>query len=465
MKIKGQNPNAVFPRTQGHMVQVFDPRGTWWRKWPRRRPGPLPAITEAQAALFDLANSIVKFAEPSEFTWATAQSLGTAFYARDILISAMYGNYVSWPGLGVTVGGLSSEDKIGPARNPLVSPRLPSAPGTTVNSIRSYDQETGGPGGMTIKVTTNLPASAPILFMSCEPYSMIPKKTVFGGEYVPHGYTQFAKSLCGMFDATSGGVTQWEWDIVPCCQPPQPCFYWIGELETPTASNVSTIDDIMTFPRLGRIKLAKNISIAAGDSTNSLPPGTTILDVQSATKATAGIVRLKLSAAASPGNITNGSATMGEQLSWSGLIRPCPNQEGFANIFWSFVQFIPIPSGPQDLGPAYSADSGAPYGTIGNQITLPAGSEILLSIAGGFDYGSVFNGTIELVVSDLLNPGYFWSTGAQPCNSGTTTVFNFQQSGIIIGPGPGQLQLTATMVGTGTYVQLSGLIMTASAFP
>jgi hypothetical protein len=234
MKIKGQNPNTVFPRSQGHMVQVFDPRGTYWRKWPRSRPGPLHPTTEAQAALFDLANTIVKFPDPSEFVWATQQSQGTAFYARDILISAMYGNYVSWPGVGSMADGPSLDDSGAP-----VQPLSRARPRTTstaknINSVRSYNTERWIDPLMTINVSTNLPAVAPMLYMSCEPYQLIPKKTLFGGQYVPHGRKQYAPSLCGQFDFTSGGGQTFQWDIMPCCACGGDCFYWIGEQDPTT---------------------------------------------------------------------------------------------------------------------------------------------------------------------------------------------------------------------------------------
>lgn len=102
MKIKGTPPQA------GYLTHSWE-RVSWRylshgrivvAKWPRRRPGPLPQVTQDQVAAWDQTQEFVKWPEPSEYAAALRASSGTAFYARDQLIMAMYGNLISWPGWG-----------------------------------------------------------------------------------------------------------------------------------------------------------------------------------------------------------------------------------------------------------------------------------------------------------------------------------------------------------------------------
>jgi hypothetical protein len=145
---------------------------------------------------------------------------------------------------------------------------------------------------------------------------------------------------------------------------------------------------------------------------------------------------------------------------------PPPAPEGYANVFWALLGFDPIPSGPVDLGPPSSAASAPPLGIAGaNQITIPQGSNVTISIGGQFDAGGTdFSGTIELIATDQNNPEDFWTTGPVPCNAGTESDLEFQALSAVIGPNDGTLQLTATMIGTGTYLSLSDVILTAATY-
>lgn len=70
------------------------------QKWPRRRRGVLPAITQEQVAIWDMSQEFIKLPDPAEYALALDMTKNTAFYARDILTMAMYGNFVAWPGWG-----------------------------------------------------------------------------------------------------------------------------------------------------------------------------------------------------------------------------------------------------------------------------------------------------------------------------------------------------------------------------
>lgn len=101
MKIKNYPANTKPTHSRGLLVfhHLKDGRVVV-QKWPRRRPGILPPKTQQQVALWDMAQEFVRFPEPAEYSIALDLTDGTAFYARDMLISSMYGNWVSWPGWG-----------------------------------------------------------------------------------------------------------------------------------------------------------------------------------------------------------------------------------------------------------------------------------------------------------------------------------------------------------------------------
>lgn len=88
-------------RTQGVVsVRYLKDGRVVMQKWPRRRGVPKSQVTRDQVAVWDLALELTRRAIPEEFNQAYEWSGGTAFYPRDILLSAAYGNYVGWPGRG-----------------------------------------------------------------------------------------------------------------------------------------------------------------------------------------------------------------------------------------------------------------------------------------------------------------------------------------------------------------------------
>jgi hypothetical protein len=76
-----------------------------FKAWPRSRGEPKSQTTIDQVAIWDMAQQFVKTPDATEYAIALQQSKGTAFYARDILICAMYGNYISFPGWGFMPDG------------------------------------------------------------------------------------------------------------------------------------------------------------------------------------------------------------------------------------------------------------------------------------------------------------------------------------------------------------------------
>lgn len=102
MKIRNTPPRPGLPtRFKDRIVFRYDPRfGQIAQSWPRKQSGGRPRGDPAKVALWDMAVDWVKSPEPSEYIQALEDTKGTAFYARDILISAIYGNFVSWPGWG-----------------------------------------------------------------------------------------------------------------------------------------------------------------------------------------------------------------------------------------------------------------------------------------------------------------------------------------------------------------------------
>lgn len=101
MKIKGTPPSAFPSRLAGTISVHYLSHGrVAFHKWPRKRGEPKHPVTRAQVALWDMVLELVKATIASELSQALTHTKGTAFYAKDILISAAYGNYVSWPGWG-----------------------------------------------------------------------------------------------------------------------------------------------------------------------------------------------------------------------------------------------------------------------------------------------------------------------------------------------------------------------------
>lgn len=115
MNIKGNPPTMPPKHFDGKIsVQYLSHGRVVYKKWPRKRGEPKNPTTIAQVALWDMAQEFVKVPEPSEYQIALTETKGTAFYSRDILISAMYGNYISFPGWGFAPNG--------PPRPPFSSP-------------------------------------------------------------------------------------------------------------------------------------------------------------------------------------------------------------------------------------------------------------------------------------------------------------------------------------------------------
>jgi len=79
-------------------------------KWPKKRGPPKSPTTQLQVALWDFVLLIVKYVDGLIVMLAHEESRGTAFYARDILIMAAYGNYLSWPGWGPFPDGPPHQD-------------------------------------------------------------------------------------------------------------------------------------------------------------------------------------------------------------------------------------------------------------------------------------------------------------------------------------------------------------------
>jgi hypothetical protein len=106
MIIPGNPPQLRPNHFVGHLQVCYLKDGrVVIKKWPRARGEPKSPVTIAQVAVWDMAQNMVKRPEPSEYSIALQETKGTAFYARDILICAMYGNYISFPGWGFAPGG------------------------------------------------------------------------------------------------------------------------------------------------------------------------------------------------------------------------------------------------------------------------------------------------------------------------------------------------------------------------
>lgn len=101
-KVRGVPPTTA-PARLGTMLSfryTADGR-VFAQKWPRKRPNAEDnPVTAAQVARWDMAQEWVKAPLASEYQIASDRTLNTAFYVRDLLISSMYGNSISWPGWG-----------------------------------------------------------------------------------------------------------------------------------------------------------------------------------------------------------------------------------------------------------------------------------------------------------------------------------------------------------------------------
>jgi len=232
MKIPGQPQTPIPSRYKGKLQIRYRKDGTVIvGKWPRRRGPPKHPTTQAQVKLWDTAIELIKFADASEVAAAKTITNNTAYYARDILLSAAYGNFVSWPGFGIMPGGPGTDEVGAPVWGNLAPADRPPATARIVNNVTSFDTEHWTEPTMTVQVTTSLPAPNIKLWMSCVDYMLIPKDTRRGGQVVAHGKRQWAPSVCGQFDPSEISDNIALWNVTPCCDCGGTCFYWVGELD------------------------------------------------------------------------------------------------------------------------------------------------------------------------------------------------------------------------------------------
>lgn len=240
MKIKGSIPRALMTKSKGQIVvkvkghlkgqllgQTARDQTMVVQKWPRKRTGKVPPITAQQQTTWDQVQADIKFPDPGEFQLAIDATQGTAFYTRDILILAMYGHYLSWPGwgpypqgclifpssLGLTEGG-------GMKNRPLGLPQK-------VNSISTLTVDDSG-DPVKIDVTTKRPADAELAIWCCDPNPCLKfKKTL--GEFLPHGYKLFLPCDPTYFVPDRSEPGAYGWDIPCSALECSPCHFAIIE--------------------------------------------------------------------------------------------------------------------------------------------------------------------------------------------------------------------------------------------
>lgn len=101
MIIRGEPPTRTPLRSSGVFVVRHLSHGrTVYAKWPVKRRGPLPLVTLSQVTAWDQAQLMVKYPDAGEYIDSLNATRGTAFYARDQLLMAMWGHSISWPGYG-----------------------------------------------------------------------------------------------------------------------------------------------------------------------------------------------------------------------------------------------------------------------------------------------------------------------------------------------------------------------------
>jgi len=101
MVVKGRPPRAALSRLRGAFTVHYLSHGrVSIHAWPVRRGEPRSPVTRDQVAIWDMVLEMIKRAPSPEVSIALAATKGTAFYAKDILIAAAYGNYISFPGWG-----------------------------------------------------------------------------------------------------------------------------------------------------------------------------------------------------------------------------------------------------------------------------------------------------------------------------------------------------------------------------
>lgn len=101
MIVEGPFPQALVTRLQGKVHVRFRRDGkVILAKWPKKRGQPKSPTTRQQVAIWDLVLALVKAAIAQELEQALKLTGGTAYYAKDILIAAAYGEFIAWIGWG-----------------------------------------------------------------------------------------------------------------------------------------------------------------------------------------------------------------------------------------------------------------------------------------------------------------------------------------------------------------------------
>ena len=107
-KIRLTLPRLTLSRSRGVLSFRYLSHGrVVIARAPRKRGPPKSPVTQQQVAAWDLVLQLIPHADGQYWAIAHCESLGTAFYARDIMIMAAYGNYISIPGWGVAPNGPS----------------------------------------------------------------------------------------------------------------------------------------------------------------------------------------------------------------------------------------------------------------------------------------------------------------------------------------------------------------------
>jgi hypothetical protein len=224
MKIKGSLPQPIMTKSKGKIVvkvkghlkgsllgSAPGATTTTVSKWPAKRPGRLPLITQQQQTTWDIVQVDIKSPEPSEFASAIAATQGTAFYTRDILILAEYGHYLSWPGwgpypqgclifpttLGLTAGG-------GMKNRPLGLPQK-------VNGITTLAIDNSS-DPVKIDVTTHRPADPELAIWCCAPNPCLKFKKALG-VFLPHGSKLFLPCDPTYYTTARSSPGAYGWDI------------------------------------------------------------------------------------------------------------------------------------------------------------------------------------------------------------------------------------------------------------
>jgi len=236
MKIPGTPQRQLAKRYQGHVVLANHKTHTVVKAWPKKRPGVLHPTTQAQVQLWDLATSLVPFTAGPMREFAQITSLNTAFYARDILLSAMYGNYVSWPGFGIMPAGPTAPKVVIRVKGGKPPKRVPPHPPRQINNVRQITSQTRTDTSFTSELIFGLPAHHPKIWMTCITPQMVMTTKNEQGQDVPHGRKQWISHICGVFDPVSGSGNTWHWDFEPCCSCADDCYWFVGELDTPGTS-------------------------------------------------------------------------------------------------------------------------------------------------------------------------------------------------------------------------------------